>query len=452
MSQFLYDPAADQEALQQKRALIQALQQASQQAPQMGQMVSGHYVGNPLAAVMPVLQAYRARSLGNEFKQEQAAAGERYQSALAQGLEKYFSTREGKPGQTMSDQQAADLMLNDQAPQLAEPVQADPRRAMIEAMTSNLPPLQQLGAAELQGMMKGRGEETFSNPVTERGPNGQPISVQYGNRGTRRVIEGAMPYEKPITVADRVVDPFAPDKPLANYEVTGGPVKTDERGDKYQLMSNGKWVKLDNAPKINVGGPQINLPGQKAGFEEWSKLAAKTVSELGEQARGSVKMLTALNQLESSDASGVFSGPTSGPAQFLSGLGKSLGLPVDSNKLANSQTFAATAQQAVQAMIANLGGNRAVTEKEAIQIAQSAPSLLQSREGRAQITAYLRSIAQRQIEEAKQAQAEYSKALTAQDPATFTFGLSSAQLPITQAVPPSPGAVNSPQQPTRSGW
>ena len=39
-------------------------------------------------------------------------------------------------------------------------------------------------------------DETFSNPVDETDGSGKPVRVQYGNRGTRRVIAGAQPAPK----------------------------------------------------------------------------------------------------------------------------------------------------------------------------------------------------------------------------------------------------------------
>tara|TARA_R110000822_G_scaffold297535_1_gene420135 strand:+ start:256 stop:1125 length:870 start_codon:yes stop_codon:yes gene_type:complete len=41
--------------------------------------------------------------------------------------------------------------------------------------------------------------ETFGNPITEMGDNNSPIQVSYGNRGTRRVVTGGTPYNKPST-------------------------------------------------------------------------------------------------------------------------------------------------------------------------------------------------------------------------------------------------------------
>ena len=41
--------------------------------------------------------------------------------------------------------------------------------------------------------------ETFSNPITEMGPGGNPVQVVYGSGGSRRVVPGATPFNKPTS-------------------------------------------------------------------------------------------------------------------------------------------------------------------------------------------------------------------------------------------------------------
>ena len=41
--------------------------------------------------------------------------------------------------------------------------------------------------------------ETFSNPITEMGPGGNPVQVVYGDKGTRRVVPGATPFNNPTS-------------------------------------------------------------------------------------------------------------------------------------------------------------------------------------------------------------------------------------------------------------
>jgi len=40
---------------------------------------------------------------------------------------------------------------------------------------------------------------TFGNPVTEMGPGGNPVQVVYGSDGSRRVVPGATPFNKPTS-------------------------------------------------------------------------------------------------------------------------------------------------------------------------------------------------------------------------------------------------------------
>lgn len=151
------DLAAQQSGIDRKRAIAQALLQSGM-TPRQGQMVSGHYVApGLLGALSQAVQAFGGMAMGKDLDQQQAGVAEAYNKRLSEGLDKFLRTREGAPGEVMTDQQAADLMGNDVAPQLAEPVKADPRRAVLEAMTSGLQPLQQIGQMELQEMLKQKG-------------------------------------------------------------------------------------------------------------------------------------------------------------------------------------------------------------------------------------------------------------------------------------------------------
>ena len=49
-------------------------------------------------------------------------------------------------------------------------------------------------------LVKAAGQrETFSNPITEMGPGGNPVQVVYGTNGSRRVVPGATPFNKPTS-------------------------------------------------------------------------------------------------------------------------------------------------------------------------------------------------------------------------------------------------------------
>lgn len=387
--QLPFDLATAQAAIDRKRQLAQIMLQQAMQG-QQGQMVSGHYVAPSLLATLaPLAMGAMAKGVG---EQADTAAGElaaKYKSDLAAGLQKYFTTREGKPGQTMTTEQADALMNGDQAPQLAGPVKADPRRAMIEAMTSQIPELRLLGQMELASTFKqDASPETFGHsPVTEKDATGKLISVLYGNRGTRRVVGEATPYEKPMVVADRLVDPANPTQPVADYETKGGQVVTDDRGDKYQIMSNGTWKKLDNAPKITVSQSTTTV---NKGEDEFSKALGKDVAEefkkVRSEAQQAYKTKSVVSQLQELEKQGIFSGPTANVATTLAAVGNTLGLPVDQAKLANSQAFQQQfAQQVANVLTAGSGVGRSMTDEDRKAFERSLPTILMSPQGRRQV-------------------------------------------------------------------
>lgn len=141
--------ADDAQKLQRRRALMETM--LAQAGGGQGRMVGGHYIrgSNALTGLASLAGGYL---LGRDQDQLEAQARTRYQEDLAKGLQGYFDRRDGRAGDVMNDQQAEALMRDDVAPTLAEPVKADPRQAVIEALSSQHPILQQLGAQDLSRM------------------------------------------------------------------------------------------------------------------------------------------------------------------------------------------------------------------------------------------------------------------------------------------------------------
>lgn len=441
------DPMAAQAAIARKQKLLDAMQASTLNSPLVGNQ-------GGMQAIAKLVGLLAGQNRQGKLEESRQRADMDYGKALGVEAQSYLDRRQGKPevpGTTpMADPSMGDAGASGMSGGTPA-VPANPRGAIIQAMTSRFPELQKVGGADFLQYGKSENNETFGQPVTERGPEGKLISVQYGNRGGRRPVQGATPFERPMTVADRVIDPANPQNPLANFETTGGETRVIN-GDLYQLDSNKKWRKLDNAPnvKVSVGGPVI--AGQKQGFQEWSRLAAQTVSEMATSARNSVKSLSALGNLEVLSAGGVNGGPTADIAAFLQGLAKTGGIQIDEAQLANSQAFGSVATQLWANLMQQNGGARGLVKEESEKLAQSLPSLIQTPQGRRQIIATLRQVAHQNIAEAKKAQAEYAKALTAQDASGFTFGLSSAELPVTQPMSPPPGGASMGGGPVVKNW
>lgn len=285
-------------------------------APRQGQMVSGHYVGPGLASgIAQFAQVFGGMAMDNQLDKQQADLSAQYNRQLSEGLDKFLRTREGAPGEVMTDQQAADLMHNDVAPNLAEPVKADPRRAVLEAMTSGLQPLQQIGQMELQAMLRGKGRDP--NMIKETG--GQFYDLSSG---------------KPVLLGGAEYGPT---------ELIGG--------DLYQRGPGGKLIKLDNATKVST---TVNNNPTQAGLKKYQEAVGESLAPGGksrvsaEQAQegltASVEALQAIND-------GARMGIAQPAMQVVRKLGAELGI-------ANADTAPTDALSAAlkQSVFKDLGG------------------------------------------------------------------------------------------------
>lgn len=453
-TQLPFDMGAEQSSIDRQQMLAQALMKMAFSGQPQGQMVSGHYVApSILSNLLPIGQALLSRKMSADADRAGADLSGKYNSKLAEGLQRYFSTREGTPGEPMGPE-APDGSMG--APVGA--VAGDPRKAAIEALTSGMGPLQQVGQTDLaqigrQGASMSQKDLLGLSGFDPQSRIAAALSGKVESLQPERkdqVVNNQIFSRSPEGAYKSVLDARDPKEQWSEpYPMAGA----DGRPDLYRKnLTTGKVEKIDNSANVRVNAtPNITVNGQKAGMEAWSKEAAKTVSELATDARGAVKLLGSLNQLEASGQAGVFSGPTATPAVFITGLGKALGVPVDEGKLANSQAFNSASITAWQDLIKQAGGNRGVVKEEAERIAQIVPQLSQSPQGRKQILSYLREISQQVVKDARQSQQEYGKALQTDNPAAFTFGLGAAELPReTPTTAPAGSLSPAGQQPVMS--
>lgn len=435
------DVFAQREALARRQRLLAVLGQQAQQAPIVGDTGIGQLLAK-------LATSYVLKEKNSAIDQGMADNRGVYGQQLGQEIQKYLQQRQGGIDEGPLPTEGPSAGMGPGAP---VETQANPRAAVAAALASRFPEMQRMGALDMTQLGK-QELETFGNPVTERGPNGL-IAVQYGNRGTRRPVGGAQPFEKPLVVNEQIVDPGT--APGTSFKTQ---YKDPESigGDLYQREDRpgGQLRKLDNAPKVSLTNVGNSIQrGQRAGMEKWAELAGKTVTELADNARQSVKLISSINQMEALHGAGVSGGPAANVETFVTNLANSAGIPVDRNKLANNETFASEATKAWAAMMQANGGARGLVKEESDKIAQSLPSLLQSSQGQAQILRVMRMKAQQDITDAQTAQKEYAAALTAEDPQLFTFGLGRAQLPNPTPQAPPPGGVGGAgPAPTVSNW
>lgn len=326
------DTAAEAESVARKRKLLEALQTQSMQAPIQG-------TGTGIAQLLAKLgTAYFAGKRNEELDTKKQELETRRMADLSQNLGAYMDMRSGRAGQVLDDQQAAALMENDQMPagELAEPVKADPRQAIIRAMASQHPELKAIGQADLVQM----GKASEAKPMFA--PDGTLVRV--GSTGKPEVLGQ---YGKPSTAYS---EPFMMQGP-------SGPILVQRN------LTTGQREVVDKTPKINVS--QSVSPEGKGATKAAEALGGKVPEVLAgavdtiTKSQSAIQTGQQLMQLASSPE--VLAGFASAPATFLANLSTKLGL---TGPNAAAQTQALLSKMAGQTLneVKRLPG--AITEKE----------------------------------------------------------------------------------------
>lgn len=323
-----FDLEAQSLQIQQKRKLAEAFQKQSTVAPQ-GQMVSGHYIGPGAGNIMnQVLAAYLGKRSQDSADVAQMNYGNEYRKQMSQGLNDYLSTRNGTPGQTMSDDQADALMNGDQALQLTEPVRADPRKAITAAMTSRIPELQKIGQMDFPNLVKqDQGELKELNGTLWRiFPDGSKQPAMIADARNAQVVNGKLINNTGGTVAD-ARDQFNPVGELAHPP--GGPAiygATEKNTGKVEFAPGGSTFNADT-----TGNKDALAQAGKVMQESKAQYAA------GRQSIADAQQIMTLAK-DPSVSTGFLAGPISG----LRAAGARLGFGNDDNGAAKTQALVAS--------------------------------------------------------------------------------------------------------------
>lgn len=262
-----FDLTGSQEQLDRKRQLAEMLMQQAQ-SPQQGQMISGHYVSpGLLGAVSPIINALLAKKMQDEVQTGGAELRSKYNSMLADGMEKYFATREGAPAVPMVGPLPADPTnpeMGQLSGNLTEAVAPNPRKAAIQALTSGIGPLQQLGQMDLQNIGKGSLTPKDILSLTGYDPKSKVVAA----------LGGGVTQLKPEQKEDWT-DPY-------EMNVSGRPllVRRNKVNNEVVAISNGQVINIDTQ-------------GNKAAIEN----SAKLLGPLREQMQTSRGMIETGNRI-----------------------------------------------------------------------------------------------------------------------------------------------------------
>lgn len=361
--QLPFDLETDQAAIERKRQLAQTLLQQAMSG-QQGQMVSGHFVApSLLASLAPVAAAAFSSGISSQADDATRELKGKYNNMLASGLQKYFDTRDGKPGQTMSADQVDALMNHDQAPPpLAEPIKADPRRAAIEALTSGVGPLQQLGQMDLQQIGKSALTPKDLLGLSGFDPKSRLLAAMGGG------LPVLQPERKEHVVNGQIVvgTPDSGYAPVVDARDKFGQVGVIGQGDDgkpiYGQLNSGTG-EAKFAPK----GVQVNVDtAQKAGDKFATELAGKRADLLAksyDNATAASKAIDAIENAENDVSAGIKSGATGQVALGVAKFAKSLGLDADP-QIANTEAFRANMARETLNLVKGLGAGTGISNAD----------------------------------------------------------------------------------------
>lgn len=351
--------------LARRRKLLEAMQ-GQNMATQIQGGGKGYGIGQALAKIAT---AYLLSKQGGDLADQENTNRTAYQGALQGELSNYLSTRDGQPAQEMSGP-----MPDGTSPLMSPEVKASPREAVVRAMASQFPELQAIGKSDFAGLNKQPEEKFGHEPRLVMGPDGKPMNVLIGDRGTIRPMTGYQPaVKKEATAGGQVWDPYSGQKTgyvgeqfgpveakgtnaqgqplIGQADISSGKVAWAPQGTNVNIDTSGSKVALNNAPKVFESARDSMLQSQQ-GLSEARRLMALS---------GDPK---------------VAAGFAAGPQGIFQAIGAKLG--VDPTQAA-SATQALTSAIAAQTLEASKELKGAISEKEK-------PFLEQARAGQMQYT------------------------------------------------------------------
>lgn len=355
-----------------RRKLLEAMQGQNMQSGIVGSH-RGAAIGQALAKVAT---AYMLGKQGEGLAQEETGNRGQYQQALQGELHNYLNTRDGAPSVPM------DGPTQDGSQLMSLPVKGNPREAIVQAMASQFPELQNIGKADFATLRKDvMSAKDLAGLAEKFTPDSIAQYQQTGNPSVLRLVP------KQHVVNNTLVN--------ASQYGDGTPSELGYYGDKYgpdekvngeviqREMRSGKAHQVANRPAQTNVSLSPTIKGEDAFASQLGKDIAGEVKVAREQALAGYNTMSSLKQLKQLDAQGVFAGPTANVATAVNALAQTFGVPVDEAKLANSQAYQQQLAQQISKVLTMGGGvGRSMTDEDRKAFEKSLPQLLLSPQGR----------------------------------------------------------------------
>lgn len=339
------DLAGQRESFARRQKLLDALQTQAMSSP-----IQGAY--GLEQALLKLATAY-VGSQNQEKMQQQSLGLEKARRAdLGGALDNYTRLSNGAPGDVLSAQQAQALMENDQNPQLREPVQANPRAAVLQAMTSQHPEMQNIAKMDAALLAAQEKAKLAQKPFEDKVVNNQVVRVMRDG-----------------TVQN-----------LGNYGEQWGGAETIQGPSGNVLVqrnkTSGKIDAIDKTPRVNVNS---NVDMSQKGGVAASEALGKKVPDVLESSRQIVMdsqqaIQDSQRLLALASDPRVITGFGAGARAGLANLATTLGFQGPDGVAQTQAMLSAMANQTLN-QVKRLPG--AITEKERPFLEQAAAGQLQ---------------------------------------------------------------------------
>lgn len=332
-------------------------------APQQGQMVSGRYVSPGILGALGSLAGViiGSRRLDSMDK-EQVDIDKQYRSGLSDAMKSFMEKSSGRPGETLNDQQAGDLLSNNVAPVLREPVAPNKTGAVMEGVASDYGPIRSLAQSMLKTQDKPALGQKDILSLSGFSPDSRLAAALAGGdisalkpEGKEHVINGQ--------ILSRLPDGSNGYKVVADARERFGPVGPVGSDGLVGQVSN-QTGQVHFAPRgVSVNVDASGKPAADEFQKSLSKKRAEIIERSYDKASGSAPILASLNDATNSLDAGVKSGQFADVKLALAKIGKAFGLS-DDPEIANTETYKAAVAQQVAAYVKNLGSGSGISNAD----------------------------------------------------------------------------------------
>lgn len=383
----------EQQDIERRRALAQALQQQAMQAPQQ-QVAGGRVVAqSPVEGIAKLAQALMAGRKNKELDTQQSALNDRKRTQTADEVQAFVKALRGTPAFETGANEMGDETV------MQKPVAPDQGRAMAMALGSQNPGLQQVGGSLLAASLpKAPKMERVEIPDGKGGKRVGFVDINSPNPFST-FQEGGVDPAKGIAVNGQIVNPTQMGQTIPKQLDP-----TDPRRDL--LLPDGSGGFKPNAPLIgaksavaaagkpNISSTVINA-GPKAFETELGKLDAEQLGKWRSAAEASNGALSVVQNLRNAEAQGAYSG--AGADAKLAGARVIETITgITPKGQVGSELYNAESKKLILESIKGLGANPSNADREFIE--KTVPQLATSAQARKSMADFMEKKAMTQIQ------------------------------------------------------